>query len=314
MNRLFSVVSGFAGLAFAGSLIAVPAAVAAKQGSLPEPADEIAPELAELIEANRFAVATALVEGGLLRITGTTKGKNKKVRLDGVYETRSGADRVFSFEIVYLPDDCIGELAAEGKKIDAVIQGCGAAGPVGDDGPRGKRGKRGTRGNTGPEGPMGDTGLAGPAGPEGDAGADGPAGPQGAPGIVQILQDTDTNAVAFDNTVAPGAPEASGCDVTITTTGGPVMAVGTLPVFIDYPGNGQIAANILRDGANVDFDYRWVQAIPNLFGGYQTAHVQWHDAPTAGTYTYTLQLTFSNISGDLNNTYPCILTVTEHQP
>ena len=269
-------------------------------------------DAAEAQSVPGFSVATALVEDGRLKVTGTTKGKRKTVRLDGSHSVKSGTDRVFSFNLAYLPDDCIATLKSEGRRIDAVIRGCGPAGPEGAAGPRGAPGKRGKAGDTGPQGPVGATGPAGPKGATGDASSTtGPTGADGTPGILQTLVDTSTTAVPFLG-ASPAGPTASGCSVSITTQGGPVLVRASLPFSLNE--TGTLGVSVLRDGTD-GFDARWIKAPPT---GESTATVQRLEKPlAAGTYTYSLELTHStttNTGGSLNDGYPCILVVSELDP
>ncbi len=49
----------------------------------------------------RFSVTRAAIEKGSLVVIGTTRRPRQNVQLDGRYATRSGADRIFSFEKAY---------------------------------------------------------------------------------------------------------------------------------------------------------------------------------------------------------------------
>jgi hypothetical protein len=171
-----------------------------------------------------FAAATtvtdAKIANGKLVITGTSKGANSTLRLDGQFTAKSSATRQFTFDVVYHPTDCTVELTEAGSAAPtrAVVANCGVRGLnpkgewqatttyVADDivtslGSSWRAKKRsvnrspsanpavwekftakGDQGTAGPAGPTGARGLQGPAGPQGQTGATGPAGPQGPQG------------------------------------------------------------------------------------------------------------------------------------
>lgn len=146
--------------------------------------------LDDALAANKFAVVSAGIDAGRLMITGTTKGKTKQVVLDGTYKTRSNAQRVFTFDLAYLPAGCVANLAAEGKALQTVVQFCTPSGPKGErgkTGKKGRKGKTGAAGATGPDGAAGDTGAKGAKGKAGPAGADGADGPQGTTQVYSII-------------------------------------------------------------------------------------------------------------------------------
>ena len=153
------------------------------------------------------------IETGNLVIVGKTRVAGQTVKLDNtVATTVSDANRNFTFQLVYLPTDCIVELKVGTVIKEAAVADCGPKGvnPKGawkstnsyltDDvvtfvgsswraksDNKGKRpdanptlweqfAARGVKGATGAEGPQG------PTGPQGATGATGPQGPQGATG------------------------------------------------------------------------------------------------------------------------------------
>ena len=170
--------------------------------------------------AAEISVTDAKVEGGRLKISGSTQTAGIKVRLDGrtaatfnVISNRT--TKAFAFDLVYLPGDCIVSLApvdasgAVGPATDAVVAYCGARGltPRGawnaavnyliDDlvtaGGSSWRAKVANIGrppatNTAfwerfaAKGTNGAAGARGPAGPQGPKGDIGAAGADGAPG------------------------------------------------------------------------------------------------------------------------------------
>lgn len=85
-----------------------------------------------------ITVKVARINAGYLQITGTTAAPGMKVRLEGqtapTFNTTSGADRAFSFNVVYLPGDCIVALqhfmppAKVGMATNAVVADCGPRG------------------------------------------------------------------------------------------------------------------------------------------------------------------------------------------
>jgi len=124
-----------------------------------------------------LTITKASVEDGMLLVEGTTKKRNKTVKLDGEFETTSNADKMYAFSVLYHPIDCIIKVKRGNLKQKAVVTGCGVKGD------RGKRGKRGLDGPEGPEGPQGLEGPEGPEGPQGIQGLKGDTGDQGIQGL-----------------------------------------------------------------------------------------------------------------------------------
>jgi hypothetical protein len=171
-------------------------------------------------------VTGAKIEAGRLVITGTTTPGGMRVRLDGQTATAfnvmsNATTRVFGFNVVYHPGDCIVALqkltppSTLGAATYAVVAGCGPRSLV----PRGawvvttpyltndlvtslgstwiaKRDnlskfpttnptyweKFASKGDTGGAGAAGAQGPTGPPGPQGATGPQGPEGPQGQQG------------------------------------------------------------------------------------------------------------------------------------
>jgi hypothetical protein len=171
-----------------------------------------------------ITVASAKIEAGRLIVAGTTATARMQVRLDGktaaAFNVVSDANRVFGFNLVYRPDDCMVTLqkvtsTTVGAPLNALVASCGPRGLF----PRGAWAsgtsyltddlvtwlgsswrartislgkspssnpthweKFASKGDTGASGPPGVQGPAGPTGPRGPTGATGPAGPTGPQG------------------------------------------------------------------------------------------------------------------------------------
>jgi hypothetical protein len=165
-----------------------------------------------------ITITDAKIAGGKLVVTGTTLTANMALVLDGKYATQSNVQRVFTFNAIYLPSDCIvevGKLGSAATRAKAVVANCSAGGlnPKGawnaatsyvtDDlvaslgsSWRAKRvnlskspsaspqdwEKFASKGDVGVAGTTGNTGANGTAGQQGTAGANGSPGAVGAPG------------------------------------------------------------------------------------------------------------------------------------
>ena len=183
----------------------------------------LVPTLCSSVHAQDIITANPRVQNGRLIITGTTAAPNMQLRLDGgtsaPFNVTSGASRAFTFNLVYLPSDCIATLqkvtrTALGAPSNWVVANCGAAGLS----PRGNwsgslfylkndlvtsqgsswRAKRDNtnkppaagadwelfaqRGERGPRGLTGQQGPLGEQGPPGWDGRTGPVGPRGPAG------------------------------------------------------------------------------------------------------------------------------------
>lgn len=299
----------------AGDTVAIAARAAATSTD-----DALAPEA---FHAGRFAVHKAAVEQGRLVVVGTTKRPGQTVKLDRRFSTRSNHLGVFSFSLLYLPDNCIIKAVSGEARRRVLVQYCGPQGEAGEPGPKGAKGAKGPKG---PKGATGATGPAGPRGPTGPQGADGapgpqgpggPAGPQGASGIVQVAHEVFPLQGVM-NPPIPAGTTLSICDLEVTTTGGPVRVDGILQLDLTIPagqGGGAWVA-LARNGTRINgVQWRQVQqaqqdVLPNMT---TTATTHAIDEPPAGTHLYTTQLTsFGNI--DLLTGGECAMTVTEYAP
>ncbi len=170
---------------------ALPLAVA----SLPAAAVEPAAAGAGL------TVTTVELDGGRLVVKGTARAAGSTIRILGTsLTTKSVADKSFSFDTAFRPDDCRLTLKTAAGTLPLLVGNCGPKGDVGAKGPKGDRGAVGPAGPSGrpgadgkdgaagPQGPIGPQGLPGidgvqgPIGPEGPRGSDGLTGPQGPQG------------------------------------------------------------------------------------------------------------------------------------
>jgi hypothetical protein len=141
--------------------------------------DTSTPRALVLLPNTKIELSEAAIRAGRLIVTGTTETARSRVTLDGRYWTRSGEDGAFSFELVYLPPDCIIQLRVALQRDDAVVANCG---PQGEDGLRGAKGPAGPAGPPGPQGLQGEQGTPGQRGARGPQGVAGPQGPVGPPG------------------------------------------------------------------------------------------------------------------------------------
>ncbi len=148
--------------------------------------------------AQALTIDRATIENGRLIVEGTTRQRNKVVKLDGKYLTKSNRRGMYAFSVLYHPDDCLVTVKRHRNELKAVVANCG---PQGDQGPRGLRGFRGEQGpqgvmgSRGPQGPQGEQGPQGQQGPQGDQGPrgiqgiqgdKGDTGPQGPPGVAAV--------------------------------------------------------------------------------------------------------------------------------
>jgi hypothetical protein len=166
-----------------------------------------------------LVISDAKIAAGLLHVSGRTPRANQQIMLDDQFAATSSATRTFSFDLVYLPPDCIVELKVDKKPaVKAVVADCGPRG-VNATGAwnatvtyvendlatslgstwRAKQKSRnkvpsrypayweqfaakGDPGAAGPSGPRGLTGPKGNAGPRGETGSRGARGEKGEPG------------------------------------------------------------------------------------------------------------------------------------
>ncbi|HEX8165502.1 MAG TPA: collagen-like protein [Beijerinckiaceae bacterium] len=126
-----------------------------------------------------ITIAVARITEGALWVIGQTDEPGAEVTLDGAFTETADGRGYFRFKVIYHPPDCIVTLRSGAQTQEAVIAGCGQAGPPG---PAGLPGPEGPAGPRGAEGPPGPAGPPGPPGPPGPSGSPGPAGPRGAAG------------------------------------------------------------------------------------------------------------------------------------
>jgi hypothetical protein len=161
--------------------------------------------------AAEVTITDAKITGGRLVVTGTTQTANMQLRLDGTYPDSSNAAKAFSFNIIYMPTDCIvevGKVNSAAVPARAVVANCGPSGvnPMGawnaaTDYAKNDvvthlgstfRAKKAVTNGAATTNTLfweefvskGDTGARGPAGATGNAGNTGPQGPQGLPGPI----------------------------------------------------------------------------------------------------------------------------------
>jgi len=193
------------------------------------------------------SLSKVAIEAGNLVIVGKTRAAGRTVKLDdGVATTVSDGNGDFSFELVYLPADCVVDLKVGATIKTAAVADCGPKGvnPQGawnnqidyltDDlvtlagsswraksDNKGKkptlnlaiweqfaaRGAKGATGATGPQGAIGATGATGPQGATGVTGATGPVGAIGATGATGPVGATGaTGAIGATGAQGPAGP------------------------------------------------------------------------------------------------------------
>lgn len=124
-----------------------------------------------------ISVAVARITEGALWVIGQIDEPEAEVTLDGAFTEKADRRGYFRFRVVHHPYSCIVKVTSGGQSQEAVVAGCGQAGPPGPPGPAGPAGPPGPRGDPGLPG---SAGPPGPPGPRGEAGPRGPAGPPGA--------------------------------------------------------------------------------------------------------------------------------------
>src|SRR5918993_3814955 len=128
--------------------------------------------------AAEITVAVARITEGALWVIGQVEQPEAEVILDDAFTEKADRRGSFQFRIIYHPSTCIVRLKSGNNTHEAVVAGCGQAGPPGPPGPAGPPTlgpKEDEAGLAGPPGP------SGPAGPPGPPGARGPAGPAARP-------------------------------------------------------------------------------------------------------------------------------------
>jgi hypothetical protein len=251
-------------------------------------------------------VSDAKIDNGKLTVTGTNSKASTAVTLDGKYNATSSATRVFTFNLVYHPDDCVVELMEAGlvTPVRAVVANCGPRGlnpkgawsatatyaiddlvtslgsswrakttslnkpPSSNPANWEKLAAKGDQGTTGP------TGAAGAMGPQGQTG---PAGPQGSAGATGQQGPVGPQGVA-----GPQGP--SGVTATFSLTGFPgtqsIAPNSSVFVFVGPTVTvniGQADMIIASAGASL--------ATSALFGAAEFGHSICHQANGAGAIT-----------------------------
>jgi hypothetical protein len=129
--------------------------------------------------AAEITVAVARITEGALWVIGQVDQPEAEVILDDAFTEKADRRGSFQFRIIYHPSTCIVRLKSGNDTHEAVVAGCGQAGPPGPPGPAGPPALGPEGDEAGLAGPPGPAGPSGPAGPPGPPGARGPAGPQG---------------------------------------------------------------------------------------------------------------------------------------
>ena len=100
-------------------------------------------------------VSGARITEGQLWVLGQADEPNASITLDDAFEQTTDNRGRFEFRIVYHPATCIVTIKMASQMRQAVVAGCGQAGPKGDPGPEGR---------PGPPGPPGPPSSSDPAG------------------------------------------------------------------------------------------------------------------------------------------------------
>jgi hypothetical protein len=87
--------------------------------------------LPNVSQAAGLVVTDAQIGGGKLIVTGTSPLANQSIELDGRFTTMSDAQRKFSFSVVYVPADCIVQVAAGSVTRNAAVARCAVGQPRG---------------------------------------------------------------------------------------------------------------------------------------------------------------------------------------
>jgi hypothetical protein len=85
----------------------------------------------QALAAAEVTVTDANIVGGKLVVTGKTLTESTLVRLDGKFDVTSNSSKNFTFALIYLPSDCIVEVAKVGSSAapaQAVVGNCGPRG------------------------------------------------------------------------------------------------------------------------------------------------------------------------------------------
>lgn len=188
----------------------------------------------------------------------------------------------------------------------------GAQGAVGPIGPQGPQGDTGPQGATGPAGPAGATGATGPTGATGAQGPAGPQGPTGPAGPSAITQAQETLTSYSAGAITTGF--ATGCTLSVTTTGGRVLLSANASFKIT--GNGStVYASLFRGTTDLSGGngLSVVSGSSNAVGTHSIAQI---DAPAAGTHTYAVRMKYAGGggAGAIATGAPCRLSAVELSP
>src|SRR5918993_2339667 len=127
--------------------------------------------------AAEITVAVARITEGALWVIGQVDQPEAEVILDDAFTEKADRRGSFRFHIIYHPSTCIVRLKSGNDTHEAVVAGCGQAGPPGPPGPAGPPALGPQGGEAGLARPPGPARPSGPAGPPRPPGARRPAGP-----------------------------------------------------------------------------------------------------------------------------------------
>ena len=202
----------------------------------------------------------------------------------------------------------IGDAGPQGPAGPAGAPGAtGATGPAGAQGPAGAPGATGA---TGPQGPAGAQGAVGPTGPIGATGPQGPTGPAGPSGIKQAQEGLGGYSASAITTTF-----ATGCTLSVTTTGGGVLLSANAGFQIT--GNGTtVYASLFRDTTDLSGGTYGLSAVSGSSGVTGTHGISRFDAPAAGTHTYAVRMKYAGggSAGASVGLTPCRLSAVELSP
>lgn len=105
---------------------------------------------------------------------------------------------------------------------------------------------------------------------------------------------------SYSSSVSGGTVGSSGNQVTITTSGGPVLVWWTVMVATNGGGITELATNINIDGTTIG-EY-WQQSLQTLSAGkFLTVRGHYYHTPTAGSHTYLVKYGATNSQGTVYN-------------
>ncbi len=147
----------------------------------------LAASLAAGSASAEISLSAVRIAQGDLWVIGQAQEPHARITLEDQFEQTTDARGRFEFKVVYHPATCIVTLKTAAEQRQAVVQGCGQAGP---------------RGEAGPTGPQGPAGPPGPPGPRGTVEAADANPPQPSPAPAQTRPQATPAAPA---TPAPSA-------------------------------------------------------------------------------------------------------------